>query len=322
MSVSAVRWAIEQKTGDATAKSVLRILAWHHNPETGLCCPSLATLQDECDIKSVNTVKSALKRLIELGLVSFEREIANGAIKRTHYALHGFDPSKTDGVSAIDGGSNIDRGSIADRGSNTDGGDYQDLTLPSVKNCSTVRQNLTPKEKVEREEKVDIDTPPSFDADVPPPTEADFCLEAVSEPAPVQAPKKPKEKKPSAVTHLLSLERLPEDWRQVCQTMHPDGNPDSIWGEFRFYWTSGKGSGTRRSDKGWASTWANWVRRCAERSFGRSAPAAPNPFKVTPEQKRSIFSAKQQQPEFRNLKAPRYADEFDADVADMVKGVM
>ena len=141
MSVSAVRWAIKQKTGDATAKSVLRMLAWHYNPEGGLCCPSLATLQDECDIKSVNTVKSALKRLVSLGLVSFEREVANGAIKRTRYALLGLAPSNIDGGSAVDGGSNID------------GGVYQDLTLPSVKDCPSLRQNLTPKEKIEKEER-------------------------------------------------------------------------------------------------------------------------------------------------------------------------
>lgn len=37
MSVAAVKWAIDQKVGDVTAKSVLVILAWHHNPENGLC---------------------------------------------------------------------------------------------------------------------------------------------------------------------------------------------------------------------------------------------------------------------------------------------
>lgn len=134
MSVDAVKWSIKQKTGDVTAKSVLRMLAWHHNPETGLCCPSIPLLQEECDIKSDNTVKAALKRLVAAGLIASEREMVNGAIKRTRYTLIGFDPSN------IAGGANIAPG------------EGQILPLPSLKDCPSVPQILPPKEKIEGEE--------------------------------------------------------------------------------------------------------------------------------------------------------------------------
>lgn len=89
MSVPAVKWAISQKVGDATAKFVLVNLAWHHNPETGLCCPSVPTIQDECDFKSSRTVQQAIKRLTEQGLVLLQREYKNGTIYRTLYTLVG-----------------------------------------------------------------------------------------------------------------------------------------------------------------------------------------------------------------------------------------
>ncbi len=153
MSVAAVKWAIDQKVGDVTAKSVLVILAWHHNPENGLCCPSIPTLQAECDIKSDNTVKSALKRLAALGLISSERDIVNGSIKRTRYTLSGFDPSVIEGGAVNAGGSAIEGGAVIDPPL------PQDLTPPSRKDCPSLPQNLPPKEKiekVEREETTDI----------------------------------------------------------------------------------------------------------------------------------------------------------------------
>lgn len=200
MSVGAVKWAIKQKTGDVTAKSVLRMLAWHHNPETGLCCPSIPLLQEECDIKSDNTVKAALKRLVAAGLIASEREMVNGAIKRTRYTLIGFDPSN------IEGGANIAPG------------EGQILPLPSLKDCPSVPQILPSKEKIEREEeksKVSCALPAGSSA-------ADLCLSVdefgLTNDYPVEAPKttkqtKTKKPKASGIDFYGLSENLISDWK-------------------------------------------------------------------------------------------------------------
>lgn len=208
MSVAAVKWAIGQKVGDVTAKSVLFVLAWHHNAETGLCCPSIPTLQTECDIKSDNTVKSALKRLAALGLVTSERDFVNGAIKRTRYSLVGFNPSEIEGGSAVEGGSVIEGGSITEGGAGNAGGVPQDLPLPSLNPCPTVPQLLPPKENEREEEKEQVeDIRPKLADDVPPPSVDDYGFDLMAEEREVKPAKAPRScpiKKPEGVSD--------EDW--------------------------------------------------------------------------------------------------------------
>ncbi len=197
---------------------------------------------------------------------------------------------------------------------------------PPVSGTAPVPYQIPPIEKVEREERIETVTPPSFDADVPPPTEADFCLEPVAEPVHVQTAKTPKKK--SAQKRVL---------------IKPDDCSQEVFDEWVAYKDSLKGK-TKCSQRmvdfiakeakaarltseramvicmehGWMSFQASFMKNLAQEP-------ADNPFRVTPEQKRSIFAARQQrqqQPEFRDLKAPRYADEFDADAVNMLKGVI
>ncbi len=325
MSVPALKWAISQKVGDATAKSVLMVLAWHHNPETGLCCPSIPTIQTECDIKSCNTVKSALKRLAAMGLLSSERDIVNGSIKRTRYTLLG--------GSAIEGGSAVDGGSVIEGGSVIDPPHRQQLTLPPSKFDPPLCQQLTPIESIEREEKKEVCDTASFESvsqsytpaesytpagnctpvencstplqetagdpcrklqtnkKVISKEEVSYCdpasFETVSQSASdfgfgleaedfggstktgstnfgmtEEKPKKAAKKR--AQTHRFDLDSLPEDWRKVAQDMRPDLDADKVFASFRFYWTTGRGEGTLRSDKSWATSWTNWLRKEAE----------------------------------------------------------
>lgn len=74
--------------------------------------------------------------------------------------------------------------------------------------------------------------------------------------------KKPAKRK--AITHLFELDAIPDEWRELCEQIRPDLDPQRVFVEFRFYWTQGKGMGTRRSDKGWTSTWMNWIKRQKE----------------------------------------------------------
>lgn len=62
MSFQALHAAWMTQVGDASAQLVMFALAGHHNDETGLCCPSQATLARRTGL-SVDTVGRAVKRL-------------------------------------------------------------------------------------------------------------------------------------------------------------------------------------------------------------------------------------------------------------------
>ena len=83
--------------------------------------------------------------------------------------------------------------------------------------------------------------------------------------------------KRKAITHLFELEAIPDEWRKLCEQIRPDLDPQRVFVEFRFYWTQGKGQGTRRSDKGWTSTWMNWIKRQKEQRVAQTYGKAPLP---------------------------------------------
>lgn len=65
---------------------------------------------------------------------------------------------------------------------------------------------------------------------------------------------------PRAVVLLASDWELPEAWGTDAEAL--GFTPSEILREsekFRQYWVSGKGSGTRRSVKGWRQSWSNWL---------------------------------------------------------------
>jgi len=67
--------------------------------------------------------------------------------------------------------------------------------------------------------------------------------------------------KREAQTHLFSLSEIPDAWKEYIEAVRPDLDPKKVFTDFRFYWENGKGSSTRRSDKGWTQSWQTWVRR-------------------------------------------------------------
>ena len=58
---------------------------------------------------------------------------------------------------------------------------------------------------------------------------------------------------------------LPAEWRKYCED-YAQGliDADKLFTEFSFYWTQGDGKDTRRSLKGWATTWQRRVRDQAD----------------------------------------------------------
>ena len=67
MSIQAVSWAIQQRTGGPTEKAVLMALA-NYADANGECYPSYGKIADDCEV-SRRTVIRVMDRLCEMGLV-------------------------------------------------------------------------------------------------------------------------------------------------------------------------------------------------------------------------------------------------------------
>ena len=67
--------------------------------------------------------------------------------------------------------------------------------------------------------------------------------------------------KREAQTHRFSLSEIPDAWKEYIEAVRPELDPKKVFTDFRFYWENGRGSSTRRSDKGWTQSWQTWVRR-------------------------------------------------------------
>lgn len=112
-----------------------------------------------------------------------------------------------------------------------------------------------------------------------------------SSPAPQQQPSSSQEttkKKPlggDSRTMPLSeaVDSLSESWRKYAEQVRPDLDPQTTYTDFRFYWTDGKGAGTRRTVRGWNTSWQNWVKNQKAPKPGTTPVAAPKV--LTPEQK-------------------------------------
>lgn len=141
MSLDAINWVAKQKAGNATAKHVLLWLAFHSNGKSGKCFPSLDTLAEEMEVGSKNTIRAALKTLLDRKLISCEREMKGARVARTFYRLN-FDGSNSD-TSNIEG-SKIDISNIEHDGSNSESyGSNIELSMV---------QKLTPNKEGNKEE--------------------------------------------------------------------------------------------------------------------------------------------------------------------------
>lgn len=163
MSFAAITKVANIKTGDDKSKSVLLWLAFHLNDETGLCCPSISLLRKETEVGSDNTIRAALSRLREKGLVSWTREIEDGCVKRTLYTLN-LDASKGEPASAIEPTSAIEVPQPLKGGTSTIEGGY-------FNGCAGIPQPLKENKEIEqgKEQGFFVESP-SGDFDDAPPT--------------------------------------------------------------------------------------------------------------------------------------------------------
>lgn len=236
MSFDAINWATKQRVGNATAKHALLWLAFHANGRSGECFPSVELLMEEMEVGSKNTVKAALKTLIDAGLISSKREMKGNRVSRTFYCLNVdgsiSDPSNIDG-SIIDR-SNIDAdGSITDPyGSNSDRLMGQPLT-----------PNKEGNKEGNKEENKEVMCAPSgapypedFDQSLFDEAQREAQLDVGSKPNTVKA-EAPKHrtttprKKPATRCPFDAEALIPDDYRQIAEKAGI-GDPQRVFSAF------------------------------------------------------------------------------------------
>lgn len=229
MSYAAERWARSQTVGNSTAKAVLRELAFYHNGQTGLCCPSVSKIARVLEVKKADTITAAIKRLEEGGFISreFIRDPETGQILRTEYALIGFVASEW--VSSKNQGT-----SPENRG-----------TVPQKRGRgSPENQDVTGNKKRE------IEQGSRTGSVAPSPDHFPDATKKIEEP-------KPKRTTTDRGSRLTITE-LPDDWKAFAEQEEPDLDPKRLFENFKDYWNGL--SGAKAIKKDWKGTWRNFVR--------------------------------------------------------------
>lgn len=234
----------------------------------GCCYPSLPTLLGLTGF-DVRTARKAIENLVKKGWLAYVQEPG----KKRQYTINATKIQR-----------NCDPVQICTPGKNAPGTNLhpvQICTLTPDKNAGGTPYKNAPRIKHTRnQEETNLqivdDSSFSLEPDQPQaanevPAEnttsntADTAVCTGKRPAETKKPAKCK-----AITHLFELEAIPDEWRELCEQIRPDLDPQRVFVEFRFYWTQGKGQGTRRSDKGWTSTWMNWIKRQKEQRVQNS----------------------------------------------------
>ena len=237
--------------------TLLALAKWANDDLT--CFPSLSTLVTDTKLNE-KTIREALKRLHEAGLITIKRQAGHN----TRYAIT---PTKI--VSTKNGSTEI--------GTPTKIGSTPLPKTAGVPLPKTVPEHIT--EQITEQINLSVDDssfslePDQSQAANEVPAEnttsntAETATDKGRHPADAKSNKPPKRK---AITRLFELEAIPDEWRELCEQIRPDLDPQRVFVEFRFYWTQGKGQGTRRSNKGWTSTWMNWIKRQKEQRVAQS----------------------------------------------------
>ena len=257
MSYAAERWARSQTVGNSTAKAVLRELAFYHNGQTGLCCPSVSKIARVLEVKKADTITAAIKRLEEGGFISreFIRDPETGQILRTEYAFIGFVASewvssKNQGTSPEDRGTSPeDRGTVPQkrgRGSPEKGGEG-----------SPENQDVTRNKN--KEEEQGIGTGNSLPAQAP--WETDHLTNDGKK---VEKPKATRAK-PKTSCPFSPDDPIPPEYLEYAQAKHPSINAQTEFTKFVNFHLS---KDNRYSN--WLAAWRTWATKAEE--FAKSRP--------------------------------------------------
>lgn len=260
MSYAAIDWAMPKVIKDVNAKSCLVVLAYHHNKETGLCCPSISTIADEMGVRSLNTVRKAIGVLIEMNLLTMSREFGDrGEILSTRYTLNlqsdAFKPlKKKKGVvhDMKEGHEVKEVHDMKEGGSSNEGGVVHLVQGGSSSHEGGVVHVVNPNKEVEQGKEQITGTEKGTRNSLPAqaPWETDLFDNTVKK---IEKPKKTVDR-----GSRLSITELPDDWKAFAEQEEPDLDPKRLFENFKDYWNGL--SGAKAIKKDWKGTWRNFVR--------------------------------------------------------------
>ncbi len=299
MSYAAIDWAMPKVIKDVNAKSCLVVLAYHHNKETGLCCPSISTIADEMGVRSLNTVRKAIGVLVEMNLLTMSREFGDrGEILSTRYTLNlqseAFKPvRKKKGVvhDMKEGHEVKEVHDMKEGGSPNEGGVVHLVQGGSSSHEGGVVHVVNPNKEVEQGKEqitgTEKETRNSLPAQAP--WETDLFDNTVKK---VEKPKKTVDR-----GSRLSITELPDDWKAFAEQEEPDLDPKRLFENFKDYWTGL--SGAKAIKKDWLGTWRNfirsfhnaedWKRRPMLKRAPTHSPSRPGQFVEKKQSERDYF---------------------------------
>ena len=259
MSYAAIDWAMPKVIKDVNAKSCLVVLAYHHNKETGLCCPSISTIADEMGVRSLNTVRKAIGVLVEMNLLTMSREFGDrGEILSTRYTLNlqseAFKPvRKKKGVvhDVKEGGSPNEGGVVhlVQGGSSSHEGGVVHVVNPN-KEVEQGKEQITGTEK---------ETSNSLPAQAP--WETDHLTNDGKK---VEKPKATRAK-PKTSCPFSPDDPIPPEYLEYAQAKHQSINPKTEFTKFVNFHLS-----KDNKFSNWLAAWRTWTTRAEE--FAKSRP--------------------------------------------------
>ena len=267
MSYAAIDWAMPKVIKDVNAKSCLVVLAYHHNKETGLCCPSISTIADEMGVRSLNTVRKAIGVLVEMNLLTMSREFGDrGEILSTRYTLNlqseAFKPvrKKKGVVHDVKEGHEVKEGlevkevhDVKEGGSPNEGGVVHLVQGGGSSHEGGVVHVVNPNKEVEQGKEqitgTEKETSNSLPAQAPWETTDQLSADVKR----IEKPKKTVDR-----GSRLSITELPDDWKAFAEQEEPDLDPKRLFENFKDYWNGL--SGAKAIKKDWKGTWRNFVR--------------------------------------------------------------
>lgn len=263
MSYAAIDWAMPKVIKDVNAKSCLVVLAYHHNKETGLCCPSISTIADEMGVRSLNTVRKAIGVLVEMNLLTMSREFGDrGEILSTRYTLNlqseAFKPvrKKKGVVHDVKEGHEVKEvHDVKEGGSPNEGGVVHLVQGGSSSHEGGVVHVVNPNKEVEQGKEQITGTEKETSNSLP----AQALWETDHFDNTVKKVEKPKPKRTTTDRgSRLTITELPDDWKAFAEQEEPDLDPKRLFENFKDYWNGL--SGAKAIKKDWKGTWRNFVR--------------------------------------------------------------
>ena len=271
MSYAAIDWAMPKVIKDVNAKSCLVVLAYHHNKETGLCCPSISTIADEMGVRSLNTVRKAIGVLIEMNLLTMSREFGDrGEILSTRYTLNlqsdAFKPLKKKKGVVHDMKEGHEVKVVHDMkegGSSNEGGVVHPVQGGSSSHEGGVVHVVNPNKEVEQGKEQITGTEKGTRNSLPAqaPWETDHFDNTVKK---IEKPKATRAK-PKTSCPFSPDDSIPPEYLEYAQAKHPSINAQAEFTKFVNFHIS-----KDNKFSNWLAAWRTWATKAEE--FAKSRP--------------------------------------------------